>query len=77
MLATKWVSKLTGATTSVYLKLLENKLNFRAGIFCLIFLRLSRVIVVMDKKKETITEFMPISGVKITRQASKTTEPKM
>lgn len=68
-------NKLQGIVTKIYLKLVFNKLNLKEGIFFFIILKFNNDIEDIDNKKDKITEFMLINGVKIISVKNKIKEP--
>ena len=58
MLEIKWPSKLDGAIIKEYLKDVAAKFTFKLGITFLIFLIFSNVIIVIERKNETITHYL-------------------
>lgn len=70
-------SSVDGIIISKYFASRLKIFKLRLGIVFLIFRILSKVIVVIDRKKETLIELIFISGVRIISPAKRTSEPKM
>ena len=77
ILDTRLPNKEQGREVSIYLISNLKYLNLKSGIAFLIFDKLSKVIVDIERKNETITELIPINGVKIIKLDSNITEPIM
>lgn len=77
MFATKWPSRLHGSMIKEYLHIVLIRSNLKLGMALHILIKLSKDMVVIDKKKETITELMPIRGVRATKPIISTIEPIM
>lgn len=77
MFETKCPKRPQGKANIKYLALVFNKLNLKFGNTFFILFKLSKLIVLIDKKNEIIIEFMPTRGVKIIRDINNTTEPTM
>ena len=75
MLETKCPSKLQGVIIKEYCIVVAIKFIFSVGTAFLILRMFKSVIIVIDKKKEIITAFMPTIGVKITKDKINTAEP--
>ena len=64
-----------GIAINTYFTIIGTNLKLKFGTDFLIFKRLSKEIVVIDSKKDTITEFIPMIGVKAIKLTNRTTEP--
>lgn len=69
-------NKTEGSIIRKYFNKSLNKFKFKSGTIFFIFRIFSIVIVVIDRKNDTLTEVIPISGVKIIKPANRTIEPK-
>ena len=69
--------KLEMIVTIVYFESIGTRLNSKCGNFFLIILKLSRVIVAIDRKNAIIIELIPTSGVSAIKLTNRTTEPIM
>jgi len=74
---TKLPNREVGNAIKKYFKITLKYLKLKLGTAFLIFDRLRSDIVDIDRKKDTITEFIPINGVKPIKPANKTIEPIM
>ena len=63
--------------TIVYFESIGTRLNSKCGNFFLIILKLSKVIVAIDRKNDIIIELIPTSGVSAIKLTNRTTEPIM
>ena len=66
-----------GNAIKKYFNITFKYLKLKFGTAFLILDKLRREIVDIERKKETITEFIPINGVKLIKPANKTIEPIM
>ena len=73
----KWHNKLTGIIIKQYLAMQDIRLNCNCLICFFIRIKFSKLMLPIDKKNETTTELIPISGVKIIILANRTMEPIM
>ena len=69
--------KLEMIVTIVCFESIGMRLNSKCGNFFLIILKLSRVIVAIDRKNAIIIELIPTSGVSAIKLTNRTTEPIM
>jgi len=66
-----------GNAIKKYFKITFKYLKLKLGTAFLILDKLRSDIVDIERKKETITELIPINGVKLIKPANKTSEPIM
>ena len=77
ILETKLPNNEEGRAINKYFEIILKYLKLKFGTAFLILDKLRREIVDIERKKETITEFIPINGVKPIKPANKTIEPIM
>lgn len=73
----KWPNRLDGMQIKTYFRLRFTTLNLKLGTAFFILLKFNRLITVIDKKNETVIEFIPIKGVNNIKLANNTKEPTM
>ena len=76
MLDTKLPIRLIGIMIKAYLQIRLNRFNLMFGTIFFIILIFNIVIVNIERKKDTIIELMPISGVKAIKLINNITEPR-
>ena len=72
---TKLPNKEQGRAINKYFEIILKYLKLKFGMAFLILDKFSNEIVDIERKKGTITEFIPINGVKPIKPANKTIEP--